>query len=67
MVDVLPKTSQVYFGVASHLSLTVVGRGYHSQLDVNFRSHSVNPKKMNLWLGLRFGTHFAVSGSVITM
>ena len=37
-------SSQVYFGVASHLSLTVVGRVYHSQLDVNFRSHSVNPK-----------------------
>ena len=44
MVDVLPKTSQVYFEVTPHLSLTVVGRVYHSQLDVNFRSHSVNPK-----------------------
>ena len=46
MVDVLPKTSQVYFGVASHLSLTVVGCVCHSQLDVNFRSHrdNVNPK-----------------------
>ena len=44
MVDVLPTVPRYTSELPCTFSLTVVGRVYHSQLDVSFRSHSVNPK-----------------------